>query len=96
MQIANSGNDLLPVGLIAQLVEHCTGISEAMGSNLVQAVKVTSKTKTSARDTALRNYDFFVDFTRKKKKRLRGHFHPKGFVPICYCLQTLLLFSVAI
>ena len=26
-------NDQLPVGLIAQLVEHCTGIAEVMGSN---------------------------------------------------------------
>ena len=26
-----------PSGLIAQLVEHCTGIAEVMGSNLVQA-----------------------------------------------------------
>ena len=29
--------DQLPVGLIAQLVEHCTGIAEVMGSNPVQA-----------------------------------------------------------
>ena len=30
-------NDQLPVGLIAQLVEHCTGVAEVMGSNPVQA-----------------------------------------------------------
>ena len=30
-------NDQLPVVLIAQLVEHCTGIAEVMGSNPVQA-----------------------------------------------------------
>ena len=30
-------NAQLPVGLIAQLVEHCTGIAEVMGSNPVQA-----------------------------------------------------------
>ena len=35
--ITNSYNDQLPVGLIAQLVEHCTGIAEVMGSNPVQA-----------------------------------------------------------
>ena len=35
--IANSPYDQLPVGLIAQLVEHCTGIAEVMGSNPVQA-----------------------------------------------------------
>ena len=29
--------DQLPVGLLAQLVEHCTGIAEVMGSNSVQA-----------------------------------------------------------
>ena len=29
--ITNSHNDQLPVGLIAQLVEHCTGIAEVMG-----------------------------------------------------------------
>ena len=29
--------DQLPVGLIVQLVEHCTGIAEVMGSNPVQA-----------------------------------------------------------
>ena len=31
--ITNSQCDLLPVGLIAQLAEHCTGIVEVMGSN---------------------------------------------------------------
>ena len=35
--ILNSLNDQLPVGLIAQWVEHCTGITEVMGSNPVQA-----------------------------------------------------------
>ena len=34
--ITNSQYDL-PVGLIAQLAEHCTGIAEVMGSNPVQA-----------------------------------------------------------
>ena len=33
----NSQYDQLPVGLIAQFVEHCTGIAEVMGSNPVQA-----------------------------------------------------------
>ena len=33
----NSEHGQLPVGLIAQLVEHCTGIAEEMGSNLIQA-----------------------------------------------------------
>ena len=31
--ITNSQYDQLPVGLIAQLVEHCTGITEVMGVN---------------------------------------------------------------
>ena len=35
--VTNSQNDQLPVGLTAQLVEHCTGIAEVMGSNPVQA-----------------------------------------------------------
>ena len=35
--IMNSEHDQLPVGSIAQLVEHCTGITEVMGSNPVQA-----------------------------------------------------------
>ena len=30
-------NDQLSVGLLVQLVEHCTGIAEVMGSNLVRA-----------------------------------------------------------
>ena len=30
-------NDQLPVSLLAQLIEHCTGIVEVMGSNPVQA-----------------------------------------------------------
>ena len=30
-------NDQLPVGFFAQLVEHCTCISEVVGSNPVQA-----------------------------------------------------------
>ena len=36
-QTPNSLNDQLPVGLMAQWVEHCTGIAEVMGSNPVQA-----------------------------------------------------------
>ena len=35
--ITKSQRDQLPVGLIAQLVEHCTGIAEVMRSNPVQA-----------------------------------------------------------
>ena len=35
--IVNSQHSQLPVGLIAQLVVHCTGIVEVMGSNPVQA-----------------------------------------------------------
>ena len=35
--ITNSQNGQLPVGLIAQMVEHCTGIAEVTGSNPVQA-----------------------------------------------------------
>ena len=35
--IMNSQCDQLPDGLMAQLVEHCTGIAEVMGSNPVQA-----------------------------------------------------------
>ena len=35
--ITNSQRDQLPDGLIAQLVEHCTGKAEVMGSNPVQA-----------------------------------------------------------
>ena len=35
--ITNSQCDQLPAGLIAQLVEHCTGIAEVMGSNPAQA-----------------------------------------------------------
>ena len=34
--ITNSQSDQLSTGLIAQLVEHCTGIAEVMGSNPVQ------------------------------------------------------------
>ena len=33
----NSHNDQLPVGLIVQLVEHCTGNAEGVGSNPIQA-----------------------------------------------------------
>ena len=35
--ITNSQCDQLPDGLIAQSVEHCTGIAEVMGSNRAQA-----------------------------------------------------------
>ena len=35
--IKNSQSDQLPFGLIAQLVEYCTGNAEVMGSNPVQA-----------------------------------------------------------
>ena len=35
--IWNQNRDQLPVGLLAQLVEHCTGIAEVMGSNPAKA-----------------------------------------------------------
>ena len=35
--IWNQHNDQLPIGLLAQLVERCTSITEVMGSNPVQA-----------------------------------------------------------
>ena len=35
--ITNSQNDQLPLGLIAQLVEHCTGVTKIMGSIPFQA-----------------------------------------------------------
>ena len=35
--IWNQHNDQFPVGLLAQLVEHCTGITMVMGSNPIQA-----------------------------------------------------------
>ena len=38
----------LPEGLIAQLVEHCTGIAEVMGSNPVQPEFFSSFTFTTA------------------------------------------------
>ena len=34
--IANSQYDQLPVGFIAQLVEHCTAIAAVMGSKMFQ------------------------------------------------------------
>ena len=36
--IWNQYNDQLPVGLLAQLVEHYTGIAEVIGSNPIQAL----------------------------------------------------------
>ena len=36
-KIIHSLSGQLPVGVIAQLVEHCTGMAEVMGSNPVQA-----------------------------------------------------------
>ena len=35
--IWNQHSDQLPLGLLAELIEHCTGIAEVMGSNPVQA-----------------------------------------------------------
>ena len=35
--MTNLERDQLPVGFLVQLVEHCTGITDDMGSNLVQA-----------------------------------------------------------
>ena len=35
--VTNSQYGQLLVGLLAQLVEHCTGVAEVMGSNPVQA-----------------------------------------------------------
>ena len=31
-----------------------------------------------------------------KTEGFKAHFHPFGFAAVCYCLQALLLFSLAI
>ena len=33
-----SKSDQLPIGLIAQLIEHCIGIADVIGSNLIQTL----------------------------------------------------------
>ena len=38
--ITNSQNEQLPVGLTAQLVEHCSGIAEVMRWNAVKLEKI--------------------------------------------------------
>ena len=72
--IWNQHSDQLPVGLLAQLVEHCTGIAEVMGSNPVQAwifsglifttaqvVFITAKiTFIFTSFTAVQMYDFHI------------------------------------
>ena len=40
--ITNSQGGQLPDGLIAQLVEHCTGIAEVMGSNFFSGFNFTT------------------------------------------------------
>ena len=40
--ITNSQNDQLPVGLLAQLVEHCTGVAEVMGLDFFRLSFVTA------------------------------------------------------
>ena len=50
--ITNSQNDQLPVGLIAQLIEHCTGIAEVMGSNPVKALELFKGNLSAADMTA--------------------------------------------
>ena len=62
--ITNSQNGQLPVGLIAQLVEHCTGILEVMGSNPVQgwtAFKLSFRNCLSCYTTAtvIQLFNFF-------------------------------------
>ena len=43
--ITNLQSDQLPDGLIAQSVEHCTGIAEVMGSNPVRISKASDDVK---------------------------------------------------
>ena len=38
--IASQRNGKFPIGLLAQLVERCTGVVEVMGSNQVEAWKI--------------------------------------------------------
>ena len=63
--ITNSQSDQLPDGLIAQSVEHCTGIVEVIGSNPVQAwifSGFTFKTALVVLVTATINHKFIVAF----------------------------------
>ena len=36
--VNNQHSNQLSVGLLAQLVEHCTGVAEVMGSNPIQVL----------------------------------------------------------
>ena len=40
--ITNSQSDQVPDGLIAQLVEHCTGMADVMGSSCFRVVYATA------------------------------------------------------
>ena len=81
--ITNSQYDQLPVGLIAQLVEHCTGIAEVMGSNPVQAWNFFQaffsqllKLRSNCEDLSSIWWDVLLKTLRvnvSKNQRNRGH-----------------------
>ena len=54
--------DQLPDSLIAQLVEYCTGITEAMGSNPVQALNLQQLLAVC--ETAMINHKFIYFFLK--------------------------------
>ena len=55
----NQFNNLLPVGLLAQLVERCTGIAEVKGSNPVQAGILSGLLFAAAKVTSITAMIFF-------------------------------------
>ena len=56
--ITNSQSDQLPDGLIALSVEHCTEMSEVMGSKILELAAYPRKFKQVLMCGLLLNYDF--------------------------------------
>ena len=98
--ITNLHNDQLPVGLIAQLVEHCTGIAEVMGSNSVQAFLLATAKKHldeqmafNSKPTIASRRKIFKRYTRESKTIMRYTFTPPYHVLMSRIWPVNTLFS---
>ena len=65
-----SKSDLLAIGLIGKLIEHCTDIADVIGLNLIQTL-IFSQASIANGVTCVYNYDDDVIYTLVSNKQLK-------------------------
>ena len=92
--ITNQHNDQCSADMLAQLVEHCTGIAEVMQFKNLMIIKDKLPTNTAAQGLSPTRQASEARFSRRQKaifKHPSRWFRPHGLCPLSLSLVTLTL-----